>query len=342
MVRVGILGIGFMGMTHFKAWKNVKGAKVTAIFTRDEHKLRGDWRGVKGNFGGAGGVQKLATIDRHHKIGELLSNPNVDLVDICLPTHMHREVAVAAFHKGKDVLVEKPIALALPDADVMIAAAKDAKKQLMVAHVLRFFPAFAEAADIVSSKQYGKVLGVHLKRVISRPAWVKDANFDSVSLSGGPALDLHIHDTDFIHHLFGVPQTVRSTGFSEKNGAVTYLNTQYIYEDKYKNCVITAQSGAVAMPTIRFEHGFDIYLEKATLRFNNIVTGEQLWIYEQEKKRAYRPKRKEAFVAQLQHVSDCLTEGKPSKLVGADNARAALSVCLKEIQSVKSGRVVRI
>src|SRR5690606_5921989 len=117
------------------------GAKVTAIFTRDEKKLRGDWRGVKGNFGGAGGMHKLSGIDRHRKIGELLNNPNVDLVDICLPTHMHREVAVAAFHAGKDVLVEKPLALALPDADVMIRAAKTAKKQLMVAHVLRFFPA---------------------------------------------------------------------------------------------------------------------------------------------------------------------------------------------------------
>lgn len=342
MVNVGILGIGFMGMTHFNAWKSVTGAKVTAVFTRDERKLRGDWRGVKGNFGGAGGVQKLAAIDRHHKIGELLANPKVDVVDICLPTHMHREVAVAAFHAGKHVLVEKPIALTLPDADVMISAAKEAKKQLMVAHVLRFFPAFAEAADIINSKQYGKVLGVHLKRIISRPAWVKDSHFDNVSLSGGPALDLHIHDTDFILHLFGEPQSVRSVGYAEKNGAVTYLNTQYLYEDKYKNCPITAQSGAMAMPSISFEHGFDIYLEKATLRFNNIVTGEQLWIYEQDKKRAYRPKRKEAFIAQLQHVADCLTDGKPSKLVGADNARAALSVCLKEIQSVKSGRVVRV
>lgn len=341
MVRVGIIGIGFMGVTHYKALQSVKGARVTAICTRDQRKLGGDWRKVRGNFGDSGGVQDLTGVARYGEPQELIADPNIDLVDICLPTELHRSTTIAALKAGKHVLVEKPIAVSLADADAMIAAARRAERLLMVAQVLRFFPPFAEARALVHSGEYGALLGAHLKRVISRPDWGSGDHFDKVEKSGGPVIDLHIHDTDFVHYLAGVPERVQASGVISPRGSVEYLQSHYLY-GQGGPCV-TAQSGAIAMRSMLFEHGFDIYLEKATLHYNNLTTGAEVWLFPaQGKKKALHPKRKEAFTAQLQHAVDCVKKKEMSPIIDAASARTALHVCLKERQAVLTGKVQRV
>ncbi len=341
MIKVGIIGIGFMGVTHFKALQQVKGARVAAICTRDAKKLAGDWRSIQGNFGDAGGIQDLSRIARYAEIDELLADESIDMVDICLPTHLHREVSIAALKAGKHVLVEKPLALTLKDADAMIAAAQKADRLLMVGQVLRFFPAFAEAAELVQSGKYGALRALNLKRIIATPKWSVDDHFTDVSKSGGPVLDLHIHDTDFIQHLVGVPQRVQSTGYTAANGTGIYINTQYLYEDR--NIAVTAQSGALSMPGVGFEHGFDLYLEGATVRFNNLFTGEEVFLSTADgKTKRYKPRRKEAFVAQLQHAVDCVKEGRESELISAPAARTSLAICLQEYQSLLSRKTMKI
>jgi predicted dehydrogenase len=340
MVRVGIIGIGFMGVTHFKALKSVKGACVAAICTRDTKKLAGDWRSIKGNFGDAGGVQNLSRIARYQEIDSLLSDESIDLVDICLPTHLHREVTIAALRAGKHVLVEKPIALTLKDADAMVAAAEKAGRLLMVGQVLRFFPAFAEAYDLVHNKKYGELVALHLKRIIAQPSWSSDDHFSDDAKSGGPVIDLHIHDTDFVQHLAGAPQGVQAAGY-KKGGEARYITTQYLYSEK--PCAISAHSGAVSMPGVPFEHGFDLYLERATLRYNNLSTGEEVLLATADGKvKSYKPRRKDAFEVQLQHAVDCVRKNRESSLISAKAARTSLQICLAERRAVLSGRSVRI
>lgn len=341
MVNVGIIGLGFMGVTHFKALCAVEGARVAAVCTRDQQKLRGDWTSVKGNFGEGGGVQDLSGIALYENWRDLLADESIDLVSVCLPSHLHRPVSIAALEAGKHVLVEKPIALTLADADAMLEASAKAGKLLMVGQVLRFFPAFAEACALVHSGEYGALLGAHFKRIIARPSWSKDDHFDDVSKSGGAALDLHIHDTDFVHYLAGVPQSVRATGVVGPDGAVQYIQTQYLYKED--NFCISAQSGALSMPALGFEHGFDIYLEKATLQYNNLFTGNDIWLYPAAgEKQTLTPRRPEAFVAQLQHAVECVNAGKDSALISGSSARMALKVCLNELEAVISGSEVKV
>src|SRR5262245_51747421 len=109
MIRIGLVGIGFMGMIHFLAAATLRGAGVTPICTRDPKKLAGDWRGIRGNFGPAGTRMDLGRIKRYANFEEMCADPDLDLIDICTPTHLHADMARAALRAGKHVLVEKAI-----------------------------------------------------------------------------------------------------------------------------------------------------------------------------------------------------------------------------------------
>ena len=168
MVRIGIVGIGFMGWIHYLATKHLRGAHLAAVCSRDPRKLQGDWRGIRGNFGPPGEQVDLSHVKKYDRLEALLADPDIDLVDICNPTDQHPATAIAALKAGKHVLVEKAIALRPEDADGLVAKARQCGKLLMVAHVLPFVPEFAYAAQAIRGGAYGKLLGGHFKRVISR------------------------------------------------------------------------------------------------------------------------------------------------------------------------------
>src|SRR5438067_9814305 len=104
-------------------------------------------------------MMNLTGIKKYQNLDDLLGYKDIDLVDICNPTHLHPETAIAALRAGKHVLVEKAIALEPKDADAMVDAAKKAGRLLMVAHVLPFFPEFAFAARAIRAGAFGKVVG---------------------------------------------------------------------------------------------------------------------------------------------------------------------------------------
>src|SRR5438552_8018592 len=124
MVRIGIVGLGFMGRIHYLAAQRLRGAKVTAVCSRDPMKLAGDWSATRGNFGPPPGHVDLTGVKRYDRLDALLQDPDIDLIDVCNPTVQHEPTAVAALKAGKHVLVEKAIALSPESADRMLAAAK--------------------------------------------------------------------------------------------------------------------------------------------------------------------------------------------------------------------------
>ncbi|HLJ92488.1 MAG TPA: Gfo/Idh/MocA family oxidoreductase [Gemmataceae bacterium] len=340
MIRIGLVGVGFMGMIHFLAARKLKGARVTAICSRDPKKLAGDWRGIRGNFGPPGQKMDLSGIKKYDHLDALLDDPEIDLVDVCNPTHLHAPTAVAALHCGKHVLVEKAIALDPKQADGMLKAAGQCRKLLMVAHVLPFFPEFAYAAATIQSGKYGRLLGAHFKRVISRPDW--SAEIADPAKTGGPAVDLHIHDTHFIGLVCGVPEKVFSSGLQE-NGSVQYLTTQYLYGTD--GPAVSCSSGALAMKGRPFVHGFEIYLERATLIYESGATPLTLLTADGRTKQPSLKGGSEAttaFTAELQTAVDGIRAGREPGLLSAKLARDALVLCFKECQSVQTGKAVRV
>jgi predicted dehydrogenase len=348
MVRIGIVGVGFMGMIHYLAAMKLRGAKVAAICTRDPKKLSGDWRGICGNFGPTGTRMDLGACKRYARLEELCGDPDIDLIDVCTPTDRHAEMARTALRAGKHVLVEKPIALTRKDADAMLDEAKKAKRLLMVAHVLPFFPEFAFALETVRSGVYGQLLGGHFKRIIAQPDWSEE--IADASKTGGPAIDLHVHDTHFIALLAGVPHKVYSSGFAPDGRSVAYLTTQYVYglpgpHSAGNSLPLSCSSGALAKKGREFVHGYELYLEGATLLYES---GTQPLTVLTEDGKSKQPKLKgpseatAAFTAELQAAVDGVKAGQEPDLLRGQLARDALVLCEKECQSVLSGNPVRV
>jgi predicted dehydrogenase len=341
MVRIGIVGVGFMGMIHYLAAQKLKGGRVVAVQTRDKKKRAGDWRSIRGNFGPAGTMMDLSKLKRYEQFDDLLADPDIDLIDICTPTNLHEPMALAALKAGKHVLVEKAIALEPRSADAMVKAAHKAGKLLMVAHVLPFNPEFAFAAEAIRSRTHGRLLGAHFTRVISRPDW--SADIGDASKTGGPAIDLHIHDTHFIGLVAGVPERVFSSGVVAKDGSVEYLTTQYLYGAG--GPAVSCSSGALAMRGRPFVHGFEIYLEKATLVYSS--GAQPLTIYTPDGK-TKTPKLKggeeatTAFTTELQTAVNGVVRGAEPDLLSGQLAREALALCHKECQSVKTGKAITV
>ncbi len=358
MTKIGIIGIGFMGMIHYYAIQRITGAEVVAICTRDPKKLAGDWTGIQGNFGPRGGMEDLSNVRTYSEIDELLADEEVELVDICLPTHLHKSVSMASLEAGKHTLVEKPISISIDDANELVelekrlgaerAAANQSPCYLMVAHVLPFFAEYAYAKRIVESGEYGELLGAHFKRIISRPSWSRDvADLDK---SGGPGIDLHIHDTHFIQLLCGVPDAVFSQGKIAGGNYVDYLTTQYIYNDKA--ITVSCSSGGISQRGRAFSHGFEIFLEKATLLFDFSTLGGEASTAvpltllndegEVEQVDLGDVDPIDAFVGELQYAIEAIDwESEPTALSGI-GARDALLLCYKEAESVKTGEIVSI
>ena len=263
MIRVGLVGIGFMGMTHYLAYEKIRGARVVAVCESDPRRRAGDWRTIQGNFGPRGEIMDLAKVAQYAELDELLADADVDMVDICLPTALHPAMAVAALAAGKHVFCEKPIALTPADAKRMAQAAAAAGKILQIGHVLPFFPEYRFAYETIVGGKHGKLLGGHFKRIISEPAWMP-GYFDPAKF-GGPMLDLHVHDAQFIRLVCGMPRQVQTVG-SVRGKVLERFSTQFVFDDP--DLVVTAACGVIAQQGRPFTHGFEIYLERATLLFD--------------------------------------------------------------------------
>ena len=345
MLRSGIVGIGFMGYTHFEGMRALGDIEVAAICSRSERKLDGDWSGIQGNFGPPGGQVDVSAVGRYTDYNDLIADPHVDLVDVCVPTDKHKEVVLAAIAAGKPVLVEKPIAVNLDDAREMVQAAAEADVPLFVAHVLPFMPEFRYAAELIRSQTHGRLLGGHLRRMICPPEWSEDMS-DFRKL-GGWGIDLHIHDNHFIAYACGRPQAVYSRGLLQ-DGLVNHVHTSYVWDGD--SPALTCVSGGIAASGWQFGHAFELYFENATLLYEaGTYAGE--WVIDRPLSlirndgTISQPELNTseswcaAFTEELRAVADSLRTGEVHGALDAQAALDALEICYAETRSIESGTV---
>lgn len=189
MIRVGIIGAGLMGRVHAAAYTHIPDSVLTAVAD-----IRPEAASALAALSGA-----AVYTDGH----ELIRSGKVDVVDVALPTYLHKEYVLAAAAAGKHVFCEKPLALSLPDAREMIAACDQAGVKFMVGHVVRFFPEYAKLRQLAKAGEVGTPKFARTSRGGAFPAHGWQNWFADPAKSGGPLVDLVIHDFDWLRWVFG-------------------------------------------------------------------------------------------------------------------------------------------
>ena len=215
MLKVGLIGCGFMGAMHANCYKNISGAELVAVSDIRREKAEEIAKGTNAVIYGDG--------------SELIENADVDIIDICLPTYLHAKYALQAMDKVGYVFVEKPVALTVDEGRALLEKSRATGCQVQVGQVIRFWDEYVELKKMIESGTYGKVVNANFRRISPRPMWGWENWLLDYKRSGGAAQDLHIHDVDYILSLFGEPKSFYSVknSMSEKN---SYVNTIMQYD----------------------------------------------------------------------------------------------------------------
>jgi predicted dehydrogenase len=331
MVKVGIVGFGVMGRTHFHAWQGQAGAEPVAVCEANPEVLARAT--AEGNLEQQAGAISLDGVAIYTDYDEMLAGAGLDAVSITLPTHLHPAFTIKALEAGVHVLCEKPMALTVEACDTMIAAAARTGKQLMVAQCIRFWPAYAWARAVIADGRFGAVLAASFDRLGAAPGWSKDSWFSDPSKSGGVTLDLHIHDVDFVQYLFGPPQAIRATGARFENGMLGHIVSEFLYED---NKTVTATGSWMMSASYGFSMGFRIALERATLVFHSGHT-PGLRVYPAEGE-SYSPDdlaEGDGYSGEIAHFT-ALVAGDVDPVITPEEARESVRMALQAEAAVDS------
>lgn len=246
MIKVGLIGCGFMGTMHANCYKNIEGVEIVALADLREEKSRELAKGTN------------ATI--YFDGRDLIENADVDIIDICLPTYLHCDYALLAMDKVKYLFVEKPVTLTLDEGKKLLQKADATGCRVQVGQVIRFWDEYVALKEIVKNKKYGNVVNANFRRISPVPEWGWENWLLKYELSGGAGQDLHIHDVDYVLSLFGEPEKFYSvknlTG--EKN---SYVNTLMKYDD-----FVVSVEGTWGLPgTHPFEATFRVVFENGVV-----------------------------------------------------------------------------
>jgi predicted dehydrogenase len=236
--QLGLLGLGFMGRRHIEACRFLPEVEVV---TRTSPRFA--------NLQGPDALYEA-----------MIGDPELDALDICLPTALHAPITIAALDAGKHVLCEKPMALSVADCGRMLEASKrNQGVVLMVAHVLRFWPAYRALHDAVVAGTYGAVRSASFARRSSQPSW--GPWLLRAEESGGAPLDLLVHDYDQALWLFGEPESATARTVGSPNVIECSLH--------YPGGLEVAIAGGWYTENVPFAMEFDLRASEGELRYAN-------------------------------------------------------------------------
>lgn len=340
MIKVGIVGLGFMGKMHFGVYGTNPNSKVVAISDADIKKLKGDWSQIAGNIDDPGAKNvDLADISTYAEADELINDAEVELVDITLPTFLHARYTIKALQAGKDVICEKPMALNVRESEKVLKVARNSKGKLMVAHCIRFWPEYEQLRKIIKKRRFGRLYSLTLSRLSSTPVWGWQNWLQAGKLSGGAAIDLHIHDTDFVNWCFGLPKEVFSVGMSKTSGAIDHIVTSYMYT---KNMQVTAEGGWAFPKTFGFEMSFRAIFEKGTVEYSSSKKPGMLMHMSTGRKMELKVDATDGYQREIDYFLKCIKNDKKPEIVTPRDASDAVKVVMAEIESVRRGKAVSI
>ena len=343
-IKVGIIGLGFMGSTHFQIYQTIPGVKVVALADVDPMKREGDISSVVSNISGGDNSKPLdlSGIKVFDNAFDMIRSGALDMVDICVPTIFHGELVLAGLEAGLHVFCEKPLCRNMKELQLIRQALARSKSFLNAGMCVRAWPEYDCAKKILDSGIMGKVRIAQFRRFspdVNGNSWnnwyLKD------EFSGGAAYDMHLHDTDFICHLFGKPESVSSTAVTvNSDSAYDQIFTRYSYGDAR---FITAEGGWCASPNVPFEMSFQIICEKGTLKLDH--SGFHIYWCDGrvETPDTGDPSLPTGWHRELKYFTDCLKKGdSPDRYQTPESIFSALCVVTAEIESAKKQEKIKV
>lgn len=340
MIRVGLIGLGFMGTRHFSQYQALGDrVQVVALCDADVKRRAGDWSSVTGNLGGPqAGVQNLANMHTYERWQDIVIDKDVDMIDITLPTFLHPDVSITAMRAGKHVLCEKPMALTVAECDRMIEVSQQTGRNLMIAQCIRFWPEYVWLKQAYDELRYGKLRALTLRRQASTPDYAMGGWFLDPAKSGGAILDLHVHDIDFAIHLLGKPESVYSQGCMQ-NGSLDRIHALWHYD---REPAVYLEGFWDYPPGFGFNMGFDVSFEKAAVTYD-LVSGKPLTVFQKgcDPEHPALPE-KDGYYGEIEHFISCLEKRCRPIRSTPQESRDAILIALAERRSIDIGTPVPV
>ncbi|MDF1808525.1 MAG: Gfo/Idh/MocA family oxidoreductase [Phycisphaerales bacterium] len=337
MINVGIIGYGFMGQTHAKAYQLAHSddypCRLFAIADSGIQDVQ--------NVPKAGNIEieqhdvDLDSVLLFESANDILKNPEVDLVSICTHTDSHVNLAIEALKAGKHVVVEKPIAIDTKDVQRLADAAKASDLLCVPAMCMRHWPAWIKIHEIVRSNEHGNIRSAEFHRLGSQPTW-STKFYKDITRSGGVLRDLHIHDTDFIVHCFGVPDAVTTVGDP------LHLTTLFKYPSNSDYPIhVSAQAAWDHQPAIGFQMRCTIVFDNATLDFD-INRDQQLVLHQGDDSTVIEVGTLSGYDGEVRWAIEQIRDGNKKGSTYIDEAVQVSRVLDAEQKSMSVGRQVQI
>jgi predicted dehydrogenase len=335
-VNVGVVGLGFMGVTHLRAYLNSNLACVAGVCDATRLPVNGVLEGVRGNIKtNSDNIDLGPSVKAYRRIEDLLADDEIDLVDLCTPTPVHPEQCIAALEAGKHVLCEKPLARTSSAARKILDAAKSAPGFLMPAMCMRFWPGWSWLKKVVEENTYGRIVAARFRRVSEMPGWSKQGIYGGGIDLGGALFDLHIHDTDFVNFLFGRPRGVFSSGVINPSGTIDHVVTQYIYPS---GPAVHAEGNWLLASG--FNMSYTIHCERAVLDFDLSRGADAMQICEQNQApRAVHYEDTDGYVGEIRYMLECVAHRRRPTVVDVGAGVTALEICEAEEKSIRGGEI---
>jgi predicted dehydrogenase len=325
MIRVGLVGCGFMGTMHANVYSVIPNAELVAVADIKPE------RSAK--------LTEKFPVPSYGSLSEMLATQEIDVVDICLPTYLHKDATIEAAKAGKHVLCEKPMAINLEDADAMTAAVKEAGVKFMIGHCIRFWPEYAYLKQVVTSGELGKLLHINFTRFGEFPHWSEDNWLGDEAKAGGGVLDMHIHDSDFVLYLLGEPESSETWGTLDNTGPAFVYTTM-----QYPGCVAHIEGGWNFPTKTPFKMAFRASFENGAI----LMDGGPMTVYRPGQEPEV-PTFKSVEVAgggnisslggyykEIEYFLNCIEQNKDPEIVTAETSRQSLAFTLEEIAKIKS------
>lgn len=246
MLKVGLIGCGGVGAIHARCWIAMQEqVQLCAIADVDTKKAQV--------------FSELCGAKVYEDAFQMLESESLDVVDICVPTFLHADYAIRAMQYVKNIIVEKPVCIKEEEVLRLQKAEAETGSLVQVAHVVRFMEPYRYLKELVSSGTYGKVVAGNFSRISPRPMWMK--GHDDKERTGTMAIDMHIHDADYIRYLMGEPEKIDSWVVKDHKDIVQHIWSSYRYGD----AVLIAE-GSWDYPTnLPFMQTFRVRLERAAV-----------------------------------------------------------------------------